>query len=62
MVKAGDFVKVISGPAYSEGGPETKGKVETVAPDGVATVRVASGGTWSFMVSDLAILPRKTAR
>jgi hypothetical protein len=60
-IQAGDFVKVVSGPAYVRGGQVIKGKVqEIVAPTGaerVAMVRVASGGLWGFMVRDLVVLP-----
>ena len=60
--KLGDFVRVVSGPAYVKGQP-IKGRVMEIAEMGrVALVKVASGGTWGFMLSDLRVLPRKAAR
>lgn len=60
-IKVGDFVRVVSGPAYVKG-HTIKGRVEEVTPtgdDAEVMVRVASGGLWGFQARHLAILPKR---
>lgn len=57
----GDFVRVVSGPAYA--GPlarPIKGRIQEITNAGLAAiVQVAPGRCWGFMVSDLKRLPSR---
>jgi len=62
-LKLGDLVKVVSGPAFVNGGRTVRGEVRGIAlkswcDDAEVMVRVTSGGLWGFRSGDLALVKR----
>ena len=69
MIKVGDLVEVVSGPAYYEGLPLTKGRVTELftaktmtGAEPAAVVKTSSGGEWGFRAEDLRVAKARRLR